>query len=344
LNIFGVSLPAVTGFGFAKEFSAFQEMGACLVFVGFLLWNARPHLRKVLVSAFSKESRDETSEEALSYRLSVWGWIASIAGLCLILNLAGMSVHIVLVLILLYAVICIILTWQVSNAGMLLVNPSFAPDNLVEAVLGSSRIRVTNLTVMALMPRNLMRDQREFMMPNIMHVLKISDSANLKRSFLLFFMFLVVFIAIPFAAYFSIRLNYFHPSIKRYEFWEQSNPFYHLAYLIQNPTHTNWNQLTFMTIGAGLMTFLALMRKAFLWWPVHPVGYAMFSSWATLVLWFSFFLGWLMKFVIVRYGGASAYRSARPLFLGLVLGESFMCGFWNLIGYITGHGYRIMPG
>jgi hypothetical protein len=70
----------------------------------------------------------------------------------------------------------------------------------------------------------------------------------------------------------------------------------------------------------------------------------MFSSWATLVLWFSFFLGWLMKFVIVRYGGASAYRSARPLFLGLVLGESFMCGFWNLIGYITGHGYRIMPG
>jgi hypothetical protein len=343
LSIFGVSLPSVTGFGFAKEFSAFQEMGACLVFVGFLLWIMKDNIKKALITTFTKKSHDDP-KEALSYKLSVWGWIISVIGLCLILNLAGMSVNIALAIILLYAVVCIILTWQVSNAGMLLVNPSFAPDNLIEAVLGSSRIRVADLTIIALMPRNLMRDQREFMMPNIMHTLKISDSANLKRGYLLFFMFLVIVIAIPFATYFSVRLNYLHPNIKSYEFWEQKNPFYHLTYLMQNPTHTNWNQITFMTIGSVLMTVLVLMRMTFLWWPVHPVGYAMFSSWATLVLWFSFFLGWLMKFLIVKYGGARAYGNARPFFLGLVLGESIMCGFWNLIGFITGHGYRIMPG
>ena len=220
---------------------------------------------------------------------------------------------------------------------------SWAVRDMIEAALGSSRIGVENLTVIALMPRNLMRDQREFMMPNIMHTLKISDSANLKRKSLLFLMFLAILIAFPFATYFSVRLNYFHPGVKGYAFWEQSNPFHRLAYLIQNPTDTNFFQLTFIAIGAVFMTFLVWMRNTFLWWPLHPIGYAMFSSWATLMLWFSFFLGGLMKFVIVKYGGAKAYRSARPLFLGLALGESFMCGFWNLVGFFTGYGYRIMP-
>jgi len=344
LSIFGKPLSASAGFGFAKEFSASQEMGACLIFVGYLLWKARPHLKEVLVSAFSEKSQDRSSSEALSYKVSVFGWVVSVILLCLILKLAGMSFCIALAIILLYAMICIILTWQVSNAGMLLVNPSFAPDNLIEAAFGSSRIGVANLTVLALMPRNLMRDQREFMMPNIMHTLKISDSANRRRRFLLFVMFLAIVIAFPFATYFSVRLNYFHPGVKGYAFWEQKNPFQRLTYLIQNPSYTNWNQLTFVAIGIGFMTFLVWMRNTFLWWPLHPIGYAMFSSWATLVLWFSFFLGWLMKFVIVKYGGPRVYRSARPLFLGLVLGESFMCVFWNLVGFITGHGYRIMPG
>lgn len=344
LSILGITLSASAGFGFAKEFSASQEMGASFIFVGFLLWNTRLHLKATFASAFLKRPRDTGSEEALSYRLSILGWLASVAILCLILNLAGMSVSIALAIVLLYAMVCIILTWQVSNAGMLLVNPSFAPDNLMEGVLGSSRIGITNLTVMALMPRNLMRDQREFMMPNIMHTLKISDSVDLRRRSLLFVMFLAIVVAFPFATYFSVRLNYFHPGVKGYAFWEQSNPFNRLAYLIQNPTDVNVNQLTFIAVGAGLMAFLVLMRRTFLWWSLHPIGYTMFSSWATLVLWFSFFVGWLMKFAIVRYGGSRAYRSARPFFLGLALGESFMCVFWNLIGFIIGNGYRIMPG
>ena len=351
LSAFGMSLSASAGFGFAKEFSASQEMGASFIFVGFLLWNARSYLRNIFVSAVLKRSRDPfrpkqntTAEESLSYELSILGWVASIIILCLILNLAGMSFFIALAIILLYVMVCIILTWQVSNAGMLLVNPSFAPDNLMEGVLGSSRMGIANLTVLALMPRSLMRDQREFMMPNIMHTLRISDSANLRRRSLLFVMFLAIIVAFPFAAYFSVRLNYFHPGVKGYAFSEQSNPFHRLASLIESPTDTNLGQLTFIGIGAGFMVFLVLMRAKFLWWSLHPIGYTMFSSWAVLVLWFSFFLGWLMKTVIVRYGGSKAYRTARPLFLGLVLGESFMCIFWNLVGFVTGHAYRIMPG
>ena len=56
-------------------------------------------------------------------------------------------------------------------------------------------------------------------------------------------------------------------------------------------------------------------------------------------------LGWLMKITIVKYGGLRAYRSARPIFLGLVLGEMVCAGLWAIIGMVTGTstGYRIMP-
>ena len=52
-----------------------------------------------------------------------------------------------------------------------------------------------------------------------------------------------------------------------------------------------------------------------------------------------------MKITIVKYGGLKAYRSARPIFLGLVLGEMVCAGLWAIIGMVTGTstGYRIMP-
>ena len=87
------------------------------------------------------------------------------------------------------------------------------------------------------------------------------------------------------------------------------------------------------------------MRQTFVWWPLHPLGYTMLSSWATFKLWFSIFLGWGMKFAIVKYGGLKAYRQARPVFLGLVIGEMTCAGLWAILGMITGisSGYRILP-
>ena len=100
-----------------------------------------------------------------------------------------------------------------------------------------------------------------------------------------------------------------------------------------------------MIFGSAFTVWLMWMRQTFVWWPLHPLGYTMLSSWATFKLWFSIFLGWGLKFSIVKYGGLKAYRSARPIFLGLVLGEMTCAGLWAIIGMITGisTGYRILP-
>ena len=114
--------------------------------------------------------------------------------------------------------------------------------------------------------------------------------------------------------------------------------------LVGHETGTDWTNVGFMIFGSVFMLALMWLRGIFVWWPIHPIGYTMFSAWGTFKLWFSIFLGWLMKYGLVKYGGLRAYRSARPVFLGLVLGEMTCAGIWAIIGMITGvsTGYRIL--
>jgi hypothetical protein len=51
---------------------------------------------------------------------------------------------------------------------------------------------------------------------------------------------------------------------------------------------------------------------------------------------FSVFLAWLVKTLILKYGGPSFYRLARPFFLGLIAGQFAVSGMWLVIDYFTG--------
>ena len=53
-------------------------------------------------------------------------------------------------------------------------------------------------------------------------------------------------------------------------------------------------------------------------------------------VWFSIALGWLLKLVVMRYGGVVLYRALRPFFLGLILGQISCAGFWMLVDVFTG--------
>lgn len=88
------------------------------------------------------------------------------------------------------------------------------------------------------------------------------------------------------------------------------------------------------SIGVGITTVLQVMALRFGSWPFLPVGYLLCSSWAISMAWFSLFLGWLAKVLILRFGGASMYQKARPIFVGLIFGEALAAGIWMLISLV----------
>jgi hypothetical protein len=53
------------------------------------------------------------------------------------------------------------------------------------------------------------------------------------------------------------------------------------------------------------------------------------------VLWFSIFLAWIAKLVVVSVGGPTTYRKARLFFLGMVLGQFTVAGVWALVDTFT---------
>ena len=100
-------------------------------------------------------------------------------------------------------------------------------------------------------------------------------------------------------------------------------------------------------VGAGVAITVALtiLRVRFLWWPFHPIGLVLAPVWAMHMLATSVFIAWLIKVIVMRFGGLRGFRMALPFFLGLVLGDAFTAGMWALVGLITGTGVpRFLPG
>ena len=84
------------------------------------------------------------------------------------------------------------------------------------------------------------------------------------------------------------------------------------------------------------MAALTWVRSACLWWPLHPLGFATGTFDIMGYVWFSIFVAWSAKSVILRYGGPATYRTARPFFLGLIMGQVIVSGLWLVIDHFTG--------
>jgi hypothetical protein len=84
----------------------------------------------------------------------------------------------------------------------------------------------------------------------------------------------------------------------------------------------------------AVMGFLVYMRQSFYWWPIHPIGYI--TTGLGSGIWFSVFLGWLIKARVLKYAGGEGYRKLIPLFVGLFVGEYVAAAFWSVIGALDG--------
>ena len=98
-----------------------------------------------------------------------------------------------------------------------------------------------------------------------------------------------------------------------------------------------WQRWLFTGIGAAAMWLFIFLRHHFAWWPVHYIGFVVGDSWVMQRAWWSVFLGWLAKLIIMKMGGAGAYRRYMPIFLGMLFGQLMCGGLWMLWDAIAGN-------
>ncbi len=89
-------------------------------------------------------------------------------------------------------------------------------------------------------------------------------------------------------------------------------------------------QIEAIVSGAVLATLLLILCARFPSWPLHPIGLLFMYSSIGWRLGPSMFLGWAIKTLLVKFGGARAYRAAMAFFLGLIIGEMLANTIWTL--------------
>ena len=58
--------------------------------------------------------------------------------------------------------------------------------------------------------------------------------------------------------------------------------------------------------------------------------------WPIRCMWFTYFLGWLIKTLILKFGGQRIYLRWRNFFVGLIVGEALATVVWLLVAFLTG--------
>lgn len=110
------------------------------------------------------------------------------------------------------------------------------------------------------------------------------------------------------------------------------------------------NRLGHLTFGAGLTAALWAATLRWSAWPLHPVGYLLAFSNPIQQIWFSVFVGWLIKVVVVRLGGVDLLRQFRLVAVGLVVGEATAAAVWLVVAVVRHAAHmeylpiRLLPG
>ena len=94
--------------------------------------------------------------------------------------------------------------------------------------------------------------------------------------------------------------------------------------------------------GFAVTAALSFLRTLFTQLPFPPAGFV-YGTGIGYLIWGSALIGWTVKVLVVRYGGAAQYRRLRPFFMGLIVGDLLMRLMWAAVSLLgePGGGYRI---
>ena len=314
----------------------YQMFGALLVLAGFSIWLARDHICEVFSNVF-KRKPVEDENESLSYRVSVIGGLLGIIFLFFWLWMIGLSLWVAFVLLVLVLAIYIGFTRIVAEGGVIFaetLNPQeFMIHGFTGPILGSQNLISIGLT------KFWFTHTRTLIMTSMANSLKLADIVNIRNqrwlttaiatailSSLVGSIYTIIYLAYEYG---GINLNWhFFGELQQDRF----------SYYLTTITSTSepFRRWAFFGIGAGIMWSLMFLRQKFIWWPLHFIGFPVGASTPLVTAWFSIFLAWMIKGLILKYGGIKIYHKLLPFFLGLILGEFFSAGIWVIIDGLTG--------
>jgi hypothetical protein len=289
--------------------------------------------------------RDE--DEPLRYRLALFGLLGGFALLMLFAVDAGMRPLTAVYYLTLLLVIVMVVARLRAEVGL----PTFeffrvGAEDILARVAGSSAWTRGDLAGMSLFFW-LTRTHRQFPMQTHVDSFRLSRRAGLPLPGMTALILAASALGILCAFWAMLHCTY-QTGFESAKFrgpvlWAFGpEPWRRMETLIQSPIQPDIGARWAYLFGGAIVMLLGFMRTTFIGWPFHPAGYLISGSFGLFRLWVPLSVAWLLKSVILRYGGLRGYRAALPFFIGLVLGE-FGAGFVRTL-LDLGFGLYLPPG
>jgi len=312
-----------------------QSFGAYLGIALFALWRARGYLVQVARTVVSSGGPLNESREALRYRWAALGAVCGFLGCVWFAARGGMSPWIATAYFGLYLCLSLAFTRARGEMGVPAHDlHASGPDAMLVSTFGSRSFSAGTLTMFSLFWW-LTRAHRSHPMPHELEALELGRRGGARPTATLVAILLAIVAGAIAGLLGELYLGHKHglalvQSDSAYfgrEAWSQ------LDARLSTPSAPDPRAGVAIGVGAAATLLLLWLRTVFLWWPFHPLGYAVSSSLSGHLLWMPLFLAWAAKSAVMRYGGVTTHRKLVPLAMGLILGEYVVGGGWSLYGW-----------
>jgi len=268
-------------------------------------------------------------------------WTAIVVGLVVVIAIghrAGFTFAAVAGFFALYLVLVIAIARMRAELGPPSHDlPRGGPDRILKAFLGPGSFGPRNLTLFTLFDW-LTYSYRAHPVAHQLEGYQIAARSQLDRKQMTAAMILAMVVAYVAFMVLGLEAIYHHgfqARIRSYLDDAAGQAWGEVAAVLQGQAGPNLAYIRQFSGGLIVTCALALLRQRFMFFPLHPVGYAVNGNWTMSHLWCSLFLAWALKLTLVKSGGLKAYRRGLPFCFGLMLGDCLVGGGLCLVSTWT---------
>ena len=324
-----------------------QNNYGLLVFVIWSLWIARGHIRDVWNKAVGKAPEVDDSEELLSYRTSIFGFILASLFIFFWLCKTQMNPGVAITFMFFTLILYLGMAKIVALSGLVSLRGS-GSTGPVKGLIGTWNMDDTTIASLNQMG-TLYGNAKGFAMPGAVNASRAGDHAAPQRRRLGGAILLGGILSILAFVITTLILGYYGPGAENfgdYSYTRGNRAFFNYTVSDikgRSEAGREWWDLGFGTFGAAMTLLLIFLNQRFPWWPLHPVGFTVSLQYPTRASFFSVFLAWLLKMIVLRVGGVALFNRSRVFIFGALMGYTLgvLISFLLDIFFFMGQGHAM---
>jgi len=311
-----------------RAFADYTSFGGFVAVSAMALYQSRGSFEYGLRSLFFGKQESEDPRAPMSNRAALLGLLVANAFMLWWALRAGMSWWSFALIMASFYVAMIGAARLVAAAGLTHPRPTPSARSTVIRMIGATTVDPRSLAMYSYLTLGYMQEPANFGINYMMNSFKLIHSERIRARW---FSGAVVTAATGAVLAGSAGLLWtaYHYGAVSMECWPitavPTCTFREFSASLSSPEKADrWLQLA-VVVGGGLTLVLFWLTSRFVWWPLTPIGFIVASVYHTnYMVWTNALVGWTLATLIRRYGGLRLYRSLRPAFVGLVLGQFLM--------------------